>query len=119
MKAGSSRSPRVAAVLAGLLLLAGALGLWWLRRTPRDPRDAVRRLWAGRGVEKPNVVLITLDTTRADHLDGVRINGNTALGQEQKTIVLPMLISGRLSSCALSRPQQRSSNFLDAVPQVR
>jgi arylsulfatase A-like enzyme/tetratricopeptide (TPR) repeat protein len=112
----------------------GALGLWWFRRAPSDPRALVRRLWAGQGVEKPNVVLITLDTTRADHLGcygyaqartpnldalaregvlfaqaastapltqpahssmmtgmyptyhGVRINGNTALSQEHKTI---------------------------------
>jgi arylsulfatase A-like enzyme/tetratricopeptide (TPR) repeat protein len=46
----------------------GALGFWWFRRAPRDPRALVRRLWAGQGVEKPNVVLITLDTTRADRL---------------------------------------------------
>src|SRR5881628_3001633 len=68
MKARTGRSPRVAAVLVGVLLLAGALGFWWSRRPPADPRDAVHRLWAGQGVEKPNVVLITLDTTRADHL---------------------------------------------------
>ena len=134
MKARSGRSPRVAAVLAGALLLAGAAGVWWLRRPPTDAREIVRRAWAGRGVPKPNVVLVTLDTTRADHLGcygyagartpnldaiarggvlfaqaasvapltqpahssimtgmyptfhGVRINGNTALGQEQKTI---------------------------------
>jgi arylsulfatase A-like enzyme/tetratricopeptide (TPR) repeat protein len=29
---------------------------------------AVRDTWASRGVEKPNIVLVTLDTTRADHL---------------------------------------------------
>ena len=33
-----------------------------------DPASHVRRLWARQGVEKPNVILITLDTTRADHL---------------------------------------------------
>jgi choline-sulfatase len=134
MNARDGRSTRVAAVLAGLLLLAGAAGLWWFRRTPTDPRDVIRRLWAGQGVEKPNVILVTLDTTRADHLGcygyaraqtptldalaragvlftqassvapltqpahssimtgmypthhGVRVNGNTALSQEQKTI---------------------------------
>src|SRR2546427_10272508 len=134
MKARNGRSMRVAAVLVGVLLLAGAVGLWRFRRPPTDPRDVVRRLWPGQGVEKPNVILITLDTTRADHLGcygyaraqtptldalarsgvlftqassvapltqpahssimtgmypthhGVRVNGNTALGQEQKTI---------------------------------
>ena len=48
--------------------LAGALGLWWLPRPPTDTRPVVRRLWAGRGVGRPNVILITLDTTRADRL---------------------------------------------------
>ena len=134
MKASNGRSRRVAAVSAGVLLLAGALGYRWLRRPPPDPRDVVRRLWAGQGVAKPNIMLVTLDTTRADHLGcygyaraqtptldalaragvlftqassvapltqpahssimtgmypthhGVRVNGNTALGQEQKTI---------------------------------
>jgi choline-sulfatase len=134
MSARNGRSTRVAALLLGVLLLAGAVGLWLLRRPPPDPRDALRRLWAGQGVEKPNVILVTLDTTRADHLGcygyaraqtptldalarggvlftqassvapltqpahssimtgmypthhGVRVNGNTALSQEQKTI---------------------------------
>jgi len=108
--------------------------------SPRNPssrstaREVVRRLWAAHRVEKPNVVLITLDTTRAARLGcsgyaqartpnldalardgvlfaqaaavapltqpahssmmtgmyptyhGVRINGNTALSQEHKTI---------------------------------
>jgi len=94
----------------------------------------MERLWAGAAVEKPNVILMTLDTTRADHLGcygwpnirtpsldalagrgvlfeqaataapltlpahctimtgmsptyhGVRVNGNTALSDEQTTI---------------------------------
>ena len=134
MKPGSGRSRRVAAVAAAVLVLLGIGSLWWFRRPPSDPRDVVRRLWARQGVEKPNVVLVTLDTTRADHLGcygyagagtpnldalardgvlfaqaasaapltqpahssimtgmypthhGVRINGSTALGPEQKTI---------------------------------
>ena len=101
----------------------------------------VDRLWAGLGVRKPNVILITLDTTRADHLGcygsavirtpnldalaargalfeqcttttpftlpahasimtgmnptfhGVRINGSTALGDDQTT--LAEVFSGR------------------------
>jgi len=137
MNTSTGRSRRVAGALAGSLLIffiLGALGLWWFRRAPSDPRALVRRLWAGQGVEKPNVVLITLDTTRADRLGcygyaqartpnidalardgvlfaqaastapltqpahssmmtgmyptyhGVRINGNTALSQEHKTL---------------------------------
>ena len=32
------------------------------------PVESVRDWWTRKGVEKPNVILITLDTTRADHL---------------------------------------------------
>jgi len=133
MGRGRGHSKAAAGALAGLLLI-GAVAAWWLLRPPTDPRDLVRRRWAGQGVEKPNVVLVTLDTTRADHLGGygyagartpnldalardgvlftqaasaapltqpahssimtgmyptyhgVRINGATALSQEQKTI---------------------------------
>jgi len=94
----------------------------------------MERLWSQRGVDKPNVILLTLDTTRADHIacygypgvktphldalagqgvlfeqavtsspltlpahcsimtgmlptyHGVRINGNTALSEEETTI---------------------------------
>jgi choline-sulfatase len=67
MKSARLRSGRLGYVLAGALV-AGALVAWWLRRPPADPREVVRRSWAERGVEKPNVLLITLDTTRADHL---------------------------------------------------
>ena len=38
------------------------------RLVPRTPASRVASLWAERGVEKPNVILITMDTTRADHL---------------------------------------------------
>jgi len=58
---------RVAGLLAGVLA-AGALAAWALLRPPSDPRQVVRRQWTERGVEEPNVVLITLDTTRADRL---------------------------------------------------
>jgi choline-sulfatase len=133
MKGDKGRSRRAAAALAAALLV-GAFGFWWRARSPADPRQLVRRLWAAQGVDKPNVVLITLDTTRADHLGcygyggartpnldglardgvlfsqaasvapltqpahssimtgmypthhGVRINGNTALSQEQQTL---------------------------------
>jgi arylsulfatase A-like enzyme/tetratricopeptide (TPR) repeat protein len=131
MRVSTSRS-RVVGLLA-IALLAGAAAIWLLR-PPADPRELVRRQWAKLGVDKPNVILITLDTTRADHLGcygdreartpnldalaragvlfeqaattapltlpahssimtgmyptyhGVRINGNAALSQAQKTL---------------------------------
>ena len=59
-----------AAISAGLLV--AGLGVYVALTTyPRravDPEQGMRRAWARRGVERPNVVLITLDTTRADHL---------------------------------------------------
>lgn len=150
MKIPRIPSRTVAGALAGLLLL-GALAGWWLRRPPTDPRAVLRRLWASKGVEKPNVVLVTLDTTRADHLGcygyapartpqvdglaragvlftqaastapltqpahssimtgmyptyhGVRVNGSTALGQEQETLAE-----------ALSEKGYRTGAFLGA-----
>ena len=70
MKAERRRFVGLVAALAGAFF-AGALALLWLLRTPTDPERperTVRRLWTERGVEKPNLVLISLDTTRADHL---------------------------------------------------
>ncbi len=115
------------------LLLAAAAFLVF-RIVPRPPTSRISSLWAARGVEKPNVLLVTLDTTRADHLPcygyagvstpnldavagrgvvfeqaatatpltlpshstimtgmyptfhGVRVNGNTALGDDQTTL---------------------------------
>jgi arylsulfatase A-like enzyme/tetratricopeptide (TPR) repeat protein len=66
MKVEKSRSKRAAVAVAGALLL-GALA-FWLLRPPTDPRAIVRRRWAALGVDQPNVILVTLDTTRADHL---------------------------------------------------
>jgi arylsulfatase A-like enzyme/tetratricopeptide (TPR) repeat protein len=57
-----------AAGLLAAVLAAGALAAWAVRRPPAEPRQAVRRQWTERGVDRPHVVLITLDTTRADHL---------------------------------------------------
>jgi arylsulfatase A-like enzyme/Tfp pilus assembly protein PilF len=53
--------------VVGLLLL-GAAARWWLGRGPADTPAGLHRLWSERGVERPNVLLVTLDTTRADHL---------------------------------------------------
>jgi arylsulfatase A-like enzyme/predicted Zn-dependent protease len=121
-----------------IALVVGALvvgaGLWLVLRPGGDPARKIARLWSSRGVQKPNVILITLDTTRADHLacygypdvktpnldalaargvlfeqaataapltlpahctimtgmyptfHGVRVNGNTALSDEQTTL---------------------------------
>lgn len=128
------RNPGWTAAIAGAVLLLGLLAAWTFLRKPSDPRQVVRRAWSARGVDRPNVVLITLDTTRADRLGcygyapartpnidalarrgvlfsqaastspltqpahssimtgmypthhGVRVNGNTALSQGQKTI---------------------------------
>jgi choline-sulfatase len=68
MKSARSRSGRLGYVLAGALLAGALLAAWWLRRPPADAREVVQRSWAAKGVQKPNVLLITLDTTRADHL---------------------------------------------------
>jgi arylsulfatase A-like enzyme/Tfp pilus assembly protein PilF len=119
-------------VAAGILIVCA---FWWIfLRADKDPAKKIEGLWARRGVDKPNVILFTLDTTRADHIacygypdvrtpnldalaargvlfeqaaasspltlpshssimtgmyptyHGVRVNGNTALNQEQTTI---------------------------------
>jgi arylsulfatase A-like enzyme/Tfp pilus assembly protein PilF len=66
------RLPRVsikllAAISAGLLI-AAVVYVFAYYRPAIDRGQLVRRLWAQKGVEKPNVVLISLDTTRADRL---------------------------------------------------
>ena len=124
---------RRAVAIAGGCLLASA-ALWLFLRPEREPSERIADLWSQAGVDKPNVVLITLDTTRADHIGcygyagartprldalagrgilfeqaatsspltlpahcsiltgmyptyhGVRVNGNTALSEEQTTI---------------------------------
>ena len=120
-------------VLLAVVLAAAAFAAARLLG-PRPPAARLASLWSGRGIEKPNVLLITLDTTRADHLGcygysgastpnldaiagrgvlfeqaatatpltlpahatimtgmlptyhGVRVNGNTALGDDQTTL---------------------------------
>jgi arylsulfatase A-like enzyme/tetratricopeptide (TPR) repeat protein len=127
------RRPRAAWIVTAPVLLA-AVVFAVLQLVPRSPAARLAALWSKRGVEKPNVVLITMDTTRADRLacygypnvktptldglagqgvlfeqaataapltlpahctimtgtyptyHGVRINGNTALGDEQTTL---------------------------------
>jgi arylsulfatase A-like enzyme/tetratricopeptide (TPR) repeat protein len=53
-------------VAAGILTV-GALG-WIFLRPEKDPAKRVGELWAKRGIDKPNIILFTLDTTRADHI---------------------------------------------------
>ena len=130
-----SRAARPAALAldhGAVCLAAAAFAVFKL--VSRSPASRVPSLWAKSGVEKPNVILITLDTTRADHLacygyagvstpnldaiagrgvlfeqaataapltlpahstimtgmyptyHGVRVNGNTALGDDQTTL---------------------------------
>ncbi len=125
------------AVPAAFLVLLGAASLYLLLRrepAPASPQAGFQRLLTKSGIRQPNIVLITLDTTRADHLPmygyggvktpsldklarrglvfeqcvtaspftlpshctimtglyptyhGVRINGNTALGDKQETM---------------------------------
>ena len=52
--------------LAGILVVCGVL--WVFFRPPKDAAGRFEKLWSKSGVNKPNVILITLDTTRADHL---------------------------------------------------
>ena len=134
---------KILALAVGALVLG--VGLWLFLGPERNPARRVAKLWASRGVNKPNVILITLDTTRADHLacygypdvktpnldalagrgvlfeqaatsspltlpahcsimtgmyptyHGVRVNGNTALSQEQTT--LAEVLSSRGYQC--------------------
>jgi arylsulfatase A-like enzyme/tetratricopeptide (TPR) repeat protein len=119
--------------LAAAGIVAVAALLWFLLRPGAEGPATMRTLWARSGVRKPNVILVTMDTTRADHLacygyrdirtptldalagrgvlfeqaatatpltlpshctimtgmyptyHGVRVNGNTALSDEQTT----------------------------------
>src|SRR4029453_11449008 len=56
--------------LGVLAILAAAVAVQWVRqRHPTwSPGETLRRAWTEKGVTKPNVILVTLDTTRADHL---------------------------------------------------
>ncbi len=135
---GPKRRPPLVLIVPAAAALAAVL---FLVLRPEKEGARVARLWAAAGVEKPNVILITLDTTRADHLPaygysgvrtpaldalagngvvfdecaaaspltlpshatimtgtypthhGVRVNGNTALGDSQTT--LAEVLAGR------------------------
>ena len=56
----------LAVIAAGLLVVAAVV--LFRGRAPSDSGQSVRGWWTRQGVEKPNVILISLDTTRADHL---------------------------------------------------
>ena len=125
---------------AGLLLIG--VFIWIFLHTGKGPADRIGKLWAKSGVTKPNIILMTLDTTRADHLacygysnvrtpnldalarrgvlfeqtttaapltlpahctimtgmyptyHGVRVNGNTALSEEQTTLAEVLTAQG-------------------------
>ncbi len=59
---------RLVAALLGLAAVAGAVAFAWARRGPGAEPDAIRRWWTERGGGPPNVLVVTLDTTRADRL---------------------------------------------------
>jgi len=65
---GSPRSGRRRLPWLVLPFLLAAAAFAVLKLVPRSPADRVPSLWAKAGVKKPNVILVTLDTTRADHL---------------------------------------------------
>lgn len=115
-------------------ILAIGIAVWLILGGEKSPAIQLERLWSKNDIERPNVILFTLDTLRADHLPcygysrvstpridalarkgvlfeqatasspltlpshcsiltgmyptyhGVRINGNTALNEEQLTL---------------------------------
>lgn len=64
------RSGRVAAISAAVVVvgLVVAAVFVYTRRPLWQPGEGLERFWARRDVQRPNVVLVSLDTTRADHL---------------------------------------------------
>lgn len=65
-----TRHPARPVLLAAILAVAAAATFLILRREPAaaSPQAGFQRLLRKSGIDKPNIVLITLDTTRADHL---------------------------------------------------
>ena len=70
MTSERSRFRRV--VIPLIVLISAGLAVAWLvvlaRRMSAGPAEIVQRSWAEKGVTRPNVILISLDTTRADRL---------------------------------------------------
>jgi arylsulfatase A-like enzyme/Flp pilus assembly protein TadD len=55
--------------IPGLMIVLAVVAYWGVRHfVGGGPRQSVIRGWKDLGVDKPNVVVVTLDTTRADHL---------------------------------------------------
>jgi len=55
--------------IPGLMIVLAVVAYWGVRHfAGGSPRQSVIRGWKDLGVDKPNVVVVTLDTTRADHL---------------------------------------------------
>ncbi len=131
-------SPKKAAIRTVVIVVSAIelaiLAVVFMRRPVADPGKTLHGWWTDREVARPNVLLITLDTTRADHIGayghqaartpnldglarrgvlfaqaatpvpltlpshssimtglyptyhGVRLNGGTALGDEQTTL---------------------------------
>jgi choline-sulfatase len=128
--------------LVGAGAVVIAVLAWVVLGRGGDDAGRIRRLWARAGVAKPNIILVTMDTTRADHLacygypnvrtpnldalarrgvvfeqaatatpltlpahctimtgtyptyHGVRVNGNTALSDEQTTLAEVLAAQG-------------------------
>ena len=59
-------------VIPLIVLISAGLAVTWLvvlaRRMSAGPAEIVQRSWAKKGVTRPNVILVSLDTTRADRL---------------------------------------------------
>lgn len=72
------RSPYIVAAVFLVAITAAALYIFLRREpAPATPQAGFQRLLKKSGIRQPNIVLISLDTTRADHLpiygyDGVR-----------------------------------------------
>jgi choline-sulfatase len=64
----SPKKRTAAWILAAGGVAAAAAAGWFLVGPGRSAPAKTGRLWAEKGTAKPNVILVTLDTTRADHL---------------------------------------------------
>jgi arylsulfatase A-like enzyme/Tfp pilus assembly protein PilF len=62
------RGSRAIVIVLAAAAAALCVFFWFILRPGKAPAQKILGMWKGRGVEKPNVLLITLDTTRADHL---------------------------------------------------